>query len=114
LLILSNLAVAASTADLEARRKALNDLLHEHWEYSMRASPLYASLLGDKRYNDLLDDFSQKQIDDEHEQSRRFLARFQAIDTTGFPEREVLNRQLMMRDLKWMWTAFASNPGKCP
>jgi len=33
LLILSNTAVAASTADLEARRKALNDLLHEQWEY---------------------------------------------------------------------------------
>jgi len=31
LLILSNTAVAASTADLEARRKALNDLLHEQW-----------------------------------------------------------------------------------
>jgi uncharacterized protein (DUF885 family) len=114
LLILSNPAVAACTADLEARRKALNDLLHEHWEYSMRARPLYASLLGDKRYNDLLDDFSQKQIDDEHEQSRRFLARFQAIDTTGFPEQEVLNRQLMMRDLKMDVDGVRFKPWEMP
>lgn len=114
LLILSNTAVAASTADLEARRKALNDLLHEQWEYSMRASPLYASFLGDKRYNDLLDDFSQKQIDDEHEQSRRFLARFQAIDTTGFPEQEVLNRQLMMRDLKMDLDGVRFKPWEMP
>jgi uncharacterized protein (DUF885 family) len=114
LLILSNAAVAASTADLEARRKALNDLLHEQWEYSMRASPLYASFLGDKRYNDLLDDFSQKEIDDEHEQSRRFLARFQAIDTTGFPEQEVLNRQLMMRDLKMDLDGVRFKPWEMP
>ena len=114
LLILSNTAVAASTAALEARRKALNDLLHEQWEYSMRASPLYASFLGDKRYNDLLDDFSQKQIDDEHEQSRRFLARFQAIDTTGFPEQEVLNRQLMMRDLKMDLDGVRFKPWEMP
>ena len=114
LLILSNTAVAASTPDLEARRKALNDLLHEQWEYSMRASPLYASFLGDKRYNDLLDDFSQKEINDEHEHSRRFLARFLAIDTTGFPEQEVLNQQLMMRDLKMDLDGVRFKPWEMP
>jgi uncharacterized protein (DUF885 family) len=91
---------AAADADLEARRAALNDLLHEQWEYTMRSNPLYASFLGDKRYNDQLDDFSQKHIDDDLEQSRHFLARFNAIDTTGFPEQEILNKQLMVRDLK--------------
>jgi len=86
-------------ASLEARRKALNDLLHEQWEYTMRTSPLYASILGDKRYNDQIDDFSQQAIDDNLEQSRRFLARFASIDTTGFPDQEILNKQLMVRDL---------------
>ena len=90
----------ANPADLEARRKALNDLLHEQWEYTMRTSPIYASILGDKRYNDKLDDFSQAAIDDNLEQTRRFLVRFEAIDTTGFPEQESLNKQLMVRDLK--------------
>ena len=94
--------VAASNppADLEARRKALNDLLHEQWEYSMRTSPIYASILGDKRYNDKLDDFSQQAIDADLEQTHRFLASFEAIDTTGFPEQEALNKELMVRDLK--------------
>jgi uncharacterized protein (DUF885 family) len=95
-------AVAARNppADLEARRKALNDLLHEQWEYTMRTSPIYASILGDKRFNDKLDDFSQTAIDDNLVETRRFLDRFQAIDTTGFPEQEALNQQLMIRDLK--------------
>jgi uncharacterized protein (DUF885 family) len=74
-------------------------LLHEQWEYTLRTSPIYASILGDKRYNDQLDDFSQHAIDDNLEQSRRFLTRFEAIDTAGFPDQEVLNKQLMVRDL---------------
>ena len=69
---------AATPADIEARRKVLNDLLHEQWEYTMRTSPIYASILGDKRYNDKLDDFSQSAIDDNLEQTRRFLDRFEA------------------------------------
>ena len=100
ILVPALVAAANPPADLEARRKALNDLLHEQWEYTMRTSPLYASILGDKRYNDQLDDFSQAAIDDNLEQTRRFLARFEAIDTTGFPDQEVLNQQLMVRDLR--------------
>ena len=99
MLIPATMSAANSPADLESRRKALNDLLHEQWEYTLRTSPIYASILGDKRYNDQLDDFSQQAIDDNLEQSRRFLARFEAIDTAGFPDQEVLNKQLMVRDL---------------
>jgi uncharacterized protein (DUF885 family) len=93
------MVAANPPASLESRRKALNDLLHEQWEYTMRTNPIYASILGDKRYNDQVDDFSQQAIDDNLEQSRRFLARFEAIDTTGFPDQEILNKQLMVRDL---------------
>src|ERR1700681_594382 len=100
LLIPAAVAAANPPADLEARRKALNDLLHERWEYTMRTSPIYASILGDKRYNDKVDDFSQQAIDEHLEQTRRFLDRFEAIDTAGFPEQEALNKQLMVRDLK--------------
>jgi uncharacterized protein (DUF885 family) len=96
----SSLFAAGPAADLESRRKALNDLLNEQWEDTMRYSPLYASILGDKRYNDQLDDFSQQAIDAHLEQERRFLTRFEAIDTTGFPDQEVLNKRLMVRDLR--------------
>ena len=95
-----SMSAANSPADLDARRKALNDLLHEQWEYTMRTSPIYASILGDKRWNDKVDDFSQAAIDDNVVQSRKFLDRFEAIDTTGFPDQEVLNKELMVRDLK--------------
>jgi hypothetical protein len=66
--LLCSLSVGAqspsnSSATLEARRKALDALLAEQWEYKMRTSPLYASILGDKRWNDKIDEFSQEAID---------------------------------------------------
>ena len=111
--VLPAVAVAASP-DLEERRKALNDLLQEQWEYTMRNSPVYASFLGDKRYNDQLDDFSQQHIDDDLEQTRRFLVRFEAIDTTGFPDQEVLNKQLMVRDLTMSLEGARFRPWEMP
>ena len=99
-LVPAMLMAADSPSDLDTRRKALNDLLHEQWEYTMRTSPIYASILGDKRYNDKVEDLSQQAIDDDLEQERRFLARFEAIDTTGFPDQEILNQRLMIRDMR--------------
>jgi uncharacterized protein (DUF885 family) len=104
----------ASPDDLVARRKALSDLMQERWEYTMRTNPLYASILGDKRYNDQLDDFSQKHIDEDLQVSRDFLARFQAIDTTGFPEQEVLDKELMVRDLKMALEGARFKPWEMP
>ena len=114
MLIPAAFAAANPPADLEARRKALNDLLHEQWEYNMRTSPIYASILGDKRYNDKLDDFSQKAIDDNLAQTRRFLERFEAVDTTGFPEQEILNKELMVRDLKMGLEGARFKPWEMP
>jgi uncharacterized protein (DUF885 family) len=114
LLIPAAALAAPAPADLDARRKALNDLLHEQWEYTMRTSPLYASILGDKRYNDKVDDFSQAAIDDSLVQARNFLARFEAIDTTGFPEQEILNQRLMVRDLKMTLEGARFKPWEMP
>jgi uncharacterized protein (DUF885 family) len=100
LLTIRTQAQSASSSDLESRRKALNDLLHEEWEHRLSDSPLLASYLGDKRWNDKLDDFSQQSIDRRLADSKTFLARFQAIDTTGFPEQEALNKDLMIHDLQ--------------
>src|SRR5215213_5805845 len=90
----------AASADLEARRKQLNDLLAEQWEYVLRTSPEFASILGDKRYNDQVSDFSQRAIDEDLAKAKEFLTRFEAIDTAGFAEQEALNKTLMVRQLK--------------
>ncbi len=110
----SSVFAASSQSDVESRRKALNDLLAERWEYTLRTSPIFASYLGDKRWNDQLDDFSQKAIDDDLDESKKYLVRFEAIDTTGFPEQEVLNKTLMVRDLRMSVEGARFKPWEMP
>jgi uncharacterized protein (DUF885 family) len=54
---------ATSAASVDTRVATLHKLLDEQWEYTLRNSPEFASVLGDKRYNDRLSDFSQAAID---------------------------------------------------
>jgi uncharacterized protein (DUF885 family) len=61
----------------------LHELLSEQWEYTLRTSPEFASILGDKRYNDKLSDLSQAAIESDLHQARVFLQKYEAIDTTG-------------------------------
>ncbi|HEY1220775.1 MAG TPA: DUF885 family protein, partial [Bryobacteraceae bacterium] len=85
---------------LEARRAELNRLLNDEWEYTLRTQPELATHVGDDRYNDRLSDFSDQAIAADLEHARQSLARFEAVDVTGFPEQEKLNRALMLRSLR--------------
>jgi len=87
-------------ADLQARRDALDKLLNEQWEYQLAASPEFASMLGDKRWNDKLSDNSDQAIAADLVRTKEFLDRFEAIDTTGFPEQEALSKELIVRNLR--------------
>jgi uncharacterized protein (DUF885 family) len=91
---------ASATASLDARRDALKKLIAEEWEYELHESPLAATIYGDYRYNDQLDDFSAAEVLRQAAASRGFLARLDAIDTVGFPEQEQLNKALLVRKLR--------------
>jgi uncharacterized protein (DUF885 family) len=86
--------------DIATRRQALNRLLDEQWQYTLRESPELATIIGDYRYNDKLSDASLAHVEQQRKDAEAFLKRFQDIDTAGFPEQEILNRQLMVRNLK--------------
>jgi uncharacterized protein (DUF885 family) len=87
-------------ADLASRRKSFAALLAEHWEYNLEHSPEFASILGDKRWNDKLSDLSEREILADQARDREWVARFEQIDTTDFPEQEALTKTLVLRDLK--------------
>jgi uncharacterized protein (DUF885 family) len=90
----------AQPATVAARVSQLNALLAEQWEHNLKTNPEFASILGDKRYNDQISDLSQKAIDEQIAKDREFLARFEAIDPSGFPDQDALNRSLMIRQLR--------------
>jgi len=85
---------------VEARRAQLRDALQAEWEYSLRTYPEFATSIGDNRYNDRLGDYSPEAVAKQVEHARQQLRVFEAIDTSGFPEEELLNQQLMVRGLR--------------
>jgi len=89
----------AAAQNLEERRAQLQKLLADEWEYTLRTQPELATHVGDDRYNNRLSDFSNKAIADDLQRTRVVLRRFQALDVAGFPEQEVLSRELMVRQL---------------
>ncbi|MEA2164051.1 MAG: hypothetical protein QOK37_2178 [Thermoanaerobaculia bacterium] len=89
-----------SGADLDKRRKALADLLKEQWEYTLRTSPEFASILGDRRYNDQVSDVSEAAVKKDLAATKKFLRRLEAIDTAGFSEQESVNEALLMHNLR--------------
>ncbi len=82
---------------LDDRRIALNHLFHEYWEDHLKRHPEQASLLGDKRYNDQVTDYSVKAINDELAEEDRLLMRLATIDSTGFTDQEKTSQDLLIR-----------------
>jgi len=99
-LVTNRPALANDKAELQARRKAFNQLIADEWEYEMRESPESATTVGDYRYNDRWSDLSLAHITKQKEDLSKWLAQFQAVDTTSFPEQEKLSQLLMVRNLK--------------
>lgn len=93
-------ARGASSESLPSRRKALEKLFAEQSEYTLSRSPEFASIRGDRRWNDKVSDLSPRAIEEDETRTRRFVARLAAIDPTGLPEQEALTRTLLRRRLE--------------
>ncbi|WP_279722679.1 DUF885 domain-containing protein [Acinetobacter baumannii] len=87
-------------SDVSVRVKALNQLLQEQWEYTLKNNPETATTLGDLRYNDRWTELSKNQIEKDKKSTQNFLKRFEAIDSTGFSATDQLNKDLMIYQLK--------------
>jgi uncharacterized protein (DUF885 family) len=90
---------AVPAADLATREHQLDQLLDEQWQWQLRNRPEMATILGDHRYDDRWTDGSPEAIAKMNADTKDFLARFKAIDTTGFPEQRALDQELMVREL---------------
>ncbi len=90
-------AQAASAAPLEDRRKDLNAVFNDYWEDVLKHDPEFASMLGDKRYNDQISDYSVKAENDKLTREEALTMRLAAIDPAGFSEQEKISRELLLR-----------------
>ena len=90
---------APAAPSVEANRKALNSVFNDYWEDRLKHSPEFASSLGDKRYNDQIDDYSVKAVNDSLEREQNFLMRLAEIDVAGLSDQEKVSRDLLLRHL---------------
>src|SRR6202162_2804334 len=99
------LAVAVSVCSQETkpaadRIAAQNAIFDDYYESELRNFPERATAFGDYRYNDKLDDYSLDGVLQHHKTDEAFLARIQAIPTTGFADQDQLSHDLLVRVLQ--------------
>jgi uncharacterized protein (DUF885 family) len=100
ILVFAANGLAQSPKNLAARRAQLRDALQQEWQYTLRTSPELATSIGDPRYNDRWSDYSAAEQERQTEHARAEIRVFEAIDAAGFSEQEVLDKTLMLRQLR--------------
>jgi uncharacterized protein (DUF885 family) len=102
-LLLLAIAVPSFAQDakpVDERVAAQNALFEEQYESDLRNFPERATSFGDYRYNDKLGDRSLAGIMERNKTDAGFLARLQAIPTTGFSDQDQLSHDLLIRVLQ--------------
>jgi uncharacterized protein (DUF885 family) len=90
------IGVPTTAAD---REQALNNLFADYWQDYLKHNPELASNLGDKRYDDLLTDYSVAAYDAGLARGRAYIEKLAAIDPAGLPDQVQLSRELLLRQL---------------
>ena len=75
-------------------------LIDEAWEWQLVQNPVFASSLGDRRFNDQWTDNSIDAIEDRQKRQRAFLDRARAIDASQLSAADQLNYDLFRRQLR--------------
>ena len=79
-------------------QKKFKEFLDENWQDSMEKSPLFASLLGDKRYDDKVSSNSIEDFFSEKEYESYVLEVLSQIDPNNLNEEDQLNYRLLKSD----------------
>jgi uncharacterized protein (DUF885 family) len=100
LLALAALAVATPAAAQQTPSERLRQLFADDWEVTLRENPTFATTLGDRRYNRLLDPVSPADVQRRVGEARQFLARLQAIPRDSLTPEERINYDIFGRGLR--------------
>jgi uncharacterized protein (DUF885 family) len=106
LFALASSIFAQNSKPVPDRVAAQNALFEEQYESDLRNFPERATAFGDYRYNDKLAEYSLDAIAQRHKADQEFLARIEAIPSTGFSDQDQLSHDLLMRVLQQRITDF--------
>jgi uncharacterized protein (DUF885 family) len=79
----------------------LDGMFARYWEENLELNPLWATFIGENRYNDRLPNFlSAEHRETQRAFDERYLAAAQAIDPAGLDHQRMLSREIFIRDRK--------------
>jgi uncharacterized protein (DUF885 family) len=93
------LATVAGTAPAKTPAEEFRALIDEEWDARMREAPLFATQVGDHRFNDRLASVSLADEARRDQANQAFLARLDKIDRAQLSESERVNYDLFRRSL---------------
>ena len=79
---------------------ALKQLLHDHWEHTMRRWPTWATALGDYRYDALLGETGPESGAADRSQRRRWLERLEVIQSQSLDPADRLTADIFEEELR--------------
>jgi uncharacterized protein (DUF885 family) len=99
LVAVAGVVSAQNVKPVGERVAAQNALFEEQYQSDLRNFPERATAFGDLRYNDRLAEWSLAALSERHKADQDFLARLEAIPTSGFSEQDQLSHDLLIRVL---------------
>ncbi|WP_224369444.1 DUF885 domain-containing protein [Hyalangium versicolor] len=94
----SSSAAIPATAPQSSEDARFTAFLEEEWQWTLKDSPLFATVVGDERYNDQLDDQSIEAIERRKQHFRERLERLKGIDRAKLSEAHQLDYELYRLD----------------
>ena len=99
LIAIAGSAFGQNVRSATERLATQNALFEEQYQSDLRSFPERATAFGDLRYNDKLAEYSLAALSERHKADQDFLARLEAIPTSGFSEQDQLSHDLLIRVL---------------
>jgi uncharacterized protein (DUF885 family) len=93
-------ATSSSGLTVTFESPALRDLIEEHWQWRLRRSPVFATTLGDHRYDDQLPAVAHGEILAEQRERRELLERAATLAGQGLPAGDRLTLALLTEQLE--------------
>ncbi|MCH7887403.1 MAG: DUF885 domain-containing protein [Candidatus Marinimicrobia bacterium] len=75
----------------------LHQLFDDDWELTLKENPVFATMLGDRRYSDKLAIVSVAHSEELNQKNKEFLTRLEVIDRSALPKNEKLNYDIYKR-----------------
>ncbi|MCI0345300.1 MAG: DUF885 domain-containing protein [Chloroflexi bacterium] len=87
-----------TTVTSTAASEALRDLAEEFWQGVLEAEPTWATVLGDRRYDDRLEDISPAGLETDRRRLRDVAACARAIEAAGLTPAERTTRSVLIQE----------------